>query len=112
MQIALLIGYLDKSRRSGTNTTVLEEELNKKETLIKDLDSQFSNIVIAIAIAPDVSSLAHSLNEINCKRKELVLSVEKLKERLVSLQGKGSFEVFIMEFLIHYSMGCFYKYGR
>ncbi len=98
--IALLIGYMDKSRRSGTDTTVLEEELNKKETLIKDLDTQISNIVTAIAIAPDVSSLAHSLNEINSKRKELVLSVEKLKERLVSLQGKGSFEVDIMEFLI------------
>ncbi|WP_228117512.1 hypothetical protein [Enterobacter sp. C6] len=98
--IALLIGYMDKSRRSGTDTTVLEEELNKKETLIKDLDTQISNIVTAIAIAPDVSSLGHSLNEINSKRKELVLSVEKLKERLVSLQGKGSFEVDIMEFLI------------
>lgn len=78
--IALLIGYMDKSRRSGTDTTVLEE-LNKKETLIKDLDTQISNIVTAIAIAPDVSSLGHSLNEINSKRKELVLSVEKLKER-------------------------------
>ncbi|MCK6840213.1 zinc ribbon domain-containing protein [Enterobacter roggenkampii] len=98
--IALLIGYMDKSRRSGTDTTVLEEELNKKEILIKDFDTQISNIVTAIAIAPDVSSLAHSLNEINSKRKELVLSVEKLKERLVSLQGKGSFEVDIMEFLI------------
>jgi len=98
--IALLIGYMDKSRKNGSDTTLIEEELNEKEKLIKSLDSKISNLVTAIAIAPDVNSLAHSLNEINSKRKELVLSVEKLKERLVSLQGKGSFEVDIMEFLI------------
>ena len=91
---------MDKSRKNGSDTTLIEEELNEKEKLIKSLDSKISNLVTAIAIAPDVNSLAHSLNEINSKRKELVLSVEKLKERLVSLQGKGSFEVDIMEFLI------------
>ncbi|MCU8611316.1 recombinase family protein [Klebsiella pneumoniae] len=98
--IALLIGYMDKSRKNGSDTTLIEEELNEKEKFIKALDSKISNLVTAIAIAPDVNSLAHSLNEINSKRKELVLSVEKLKERLVSFQGKGSFEVDIMEFLI------------
>ncbi|EPT0360710.1 recombinase family protein [Enterobacter cloacae subsp. dissolvens] len=98
--IALLIGYMDKSRKSGSDTTVIEEDLKKKEASIRDLDSRISNMVAAIAIAPDVSSLAHSLNETNIQRKELVLEVEKLKERLVSLQDKGSFEVDIMEFLI------------
>jgi len=70
------------------------------KTLIQDLDARISNMVASIEIAPDVSSLAHSLNEIKIQRKELVLELEKLKERLVSLKGKGSFEVDIMGFPI------------
>ena len=54
----------------------------------------------AIAIAPNVSALAVQLNAFDMERKKTVLEVDKLKERLYSLKGKGSLEVDINEFMI------------
>ncbi|PQV82272.1 recombinase family protein, partial [Cronobacter sakazakii] len=91
--ISLLIGYMDKSRKDGINTTAIEEEISRKEILITDLEFRIANMAQAIAIAPDVSALAVQLNTFDLERKKTVLEVDKLKERLHSLKGKGSLEV-------------------
>ncbi|MDU7794577.1 MAG: recombinase family protein [Citrobacter freundii] len=98
--ISLLIGYMDKSRKDGIDTTAIEEEISRKATLITDLESRISNMAKAIAIAPEVSELAVQLNAFDLERKKAVLEVDKLKERLHSLKGKGSLEVDITDFLM------------
>ncbi|HEC5277449.1 TPA: recombinase family protein [Enterobacter cloacae] len=98
--ISLLIGYMDKSRKDGIDTTAIEEEISRKEILITDLESRIANMAQAIAIAPDVSALAVQLNTFDLERKKTVLEVDKLKERLHSLKGKGSLEVDITDFLM------------
>ncbi|MFH2252691.1 recombinase family protein [Enterobacter sp. KE9933] len=98
--ISLLIGYMDKSRKDGIDTTAIEEEISRKEILIIDLESRIANMAQAIAIAPDVSALAVQLNTFDLERKKTVLEVDKLKERLHSLKGKGSLEVDITDFLM------------
>lgn len=98
--ISLLIGYMDKSRKDGINTTAIEEEISRKEILITDLEFRIANMAQAIAIAPDVSALAVQLNTFDLERKKTVLEVDKLKERLHSLKGKGSLEVDITDFLM------------
>lgn len=98
--ISLLIGYMDKSRKDGIDTTAVEEEISRKEILITDLESRIANMAQAIAIAPDVSALAVQLNTFDLERKKTVLEVDKLKERLHSLKGKGSLEVDITDFLM------------
>ncbi|HBN1732121.1 recombinase family protein [Escherichia coli] len=98
--ISLLIGYMNKRLKDGIDTTVIEEDLSRKETLITDLESRITNMAQAIAIAPNVSALAVQLNAFDMERKKTVLEVDKLKERLYSLKGKGSLEVDINEFMI------------
>ncbi|HGA2238640.1 TPA: recombinase family protein [Enterobacter roggenkampii] len=98
--IALLIGYMDKSRKDGIDTTSIEDEISRKATLITDLESRISNMAKAIAIAPEVSELAVQLNAFDLERKKAVLEADKLKERLHSLKGKGSLEVDITDFLM------------
>ncbi|MCU6304304.1 recombinase family protein [Enterobacter quasiroggenkampii] len=98
--ISLLIGYMDKSRKDGIDTTAIEEEISRKEILITDLESRIANMAQAIAIAPDVSALAVQLNTFDLERKKTVLEVDKLKERLHSLKGIGSLEVDITDFLM------------
>ncbi|WP_445663107.1 recombinase family protein [Enterobacter soli] len=98
--ISLLIAYMDKGRKDGIDTTAIEEGISRKEILITDLESRIANMTQAIAIAPDVSALAVQLNAFDMERKKAVLEVDKLKERLHSLKGKGSFGVDITEFLV------------
>ncbi|WP_320734915.1 recombinase family protein [Enterobacter kobei] len=98
--ISLLIGYMDKNRKDGINTTAIEEEISRKATLLSDLKSRISNMAKAIAIAPEVSELAVQLNLFDLERKQAVLELDKLKERLHSLKGKASLEVDITDFLM------------
>lgn len=98
--ISLLIGYMDKNRKDGIDTTAIEENISKKETMIADLQSRISNLTQAISIAPNVDALAIQLSTFDLERKKIVLEVDKLKDRLHSLKGKGSFEVDINEFLV------------
>ncbi|HHG8587714.1 TPA: recombinase family protein [Citrobacter koseri] len=98
--ISLLIAYMDKSHKDGIDTTVIEEDISRKETLISDLESRIANMAQAIAIAPDVSALAVQLNAFDMERKNTILEIDKLKERLHSLKGKGSFGVDVTEFLV------------
>ncbi|MDE9578814.1 recombinase family protein [Citrobacter koseri] len=98
--ISLLIAYMDKSHKDGIDTTVIEEDISRKETLISDLESRIANMAQAIAIAPDVSALAVQLNAFDMERKNTILEIDKLKERLYSLKGKGSFGVDVTEFLV------------
>jgi len=98
--ISLLIGYMDKNRKDGIDTTALEEDISSKETMIADLQSRISNLTQAISIAPNVDALAIQLSTFDLERKKIVLEVEKLKDRLHSLKGKGSFEVDINEFVV------------
>lgn len=98
--ISLLIAYMDKSHKDGIDTTAIEVDISRKETLISDLESRIANTAQAIAIAPDVSALAVQLNAFDMERKNTILEVDKLKERLHSLKGKGSFGVDVTEFLV------------
>lgn len=98
--ISLLIAYMDKSHKDGIDTTAIEEDISRKETLISDLESRIANMAQAIAIAPDVSALAVQLNAFDMERKNTILEIDKLKERLHSLKGKGSFGVDVTEFLV------------
>ncbi|WP_375752591.1 recombinase family protein [Enterobacter roggenkampii] len=98
--IALLIGYLNNSRKNGSDTTEIDEEINTKQSLIHGLDSQVSNLVVAVSVAPNVVELATKMQVLNSQREQLLIEVERLKERSVSLKGKGSFEIEMTEFLI------------
>lgn len=100
VMIALLIGYMDKSRKDGIDTTSIEEDIRKKEALINSFNSRISNITQAIMMVPDVAELSMQLQSLNQERSELILEVGKLKERLFSLQGKGSLKVDVADFLI------------
>ena len=77
---------MNKRLKDGIDTTVIEEDLSRKETLITDLESRITNMAQAIAIAPNVSALAVQLNAFDMERKKTVLEVDKLKERLYSLK--------------------------
>lgn len=98
--IALLIGYLNNSRKNGSDTTEIDEEINTKQSLIQGLDSQLSNLAVAVLVAPNVVELATKIQVLNSQREQLLIEVERLKERSISLKGKGSFEIEMTEFLM------------
>ncbi|EMN5860187.1 recombinase family protein [Pluralibacter gergoviae] len=97
--IALLIGYIDRRRINSSDTGSLQNEVDNKLQLVDGLDKKISNITKAIAIVEDVSELALQLNSFNKERKELLLEIDRLRGQIASLQGKGGFEVDIMEFM-------------
>ncbi|HEF0074905.1 TPA: recombinase family protein [Citrobacter youngae] len=98
--IALLMGYLNKSWKNGSDTTLIDEEINAKQSIISGLDSQISNLAAAISVAPNVVELATKIQVLNTEREQLLINVVNLKERSVSLKGKGSFEIEMTEFLV------------
>lgn len=98
--IALLIGYIDKNRVAGINTVSIDEDISKKERMLSDLLSRIQKLVKVIEMVDDVPEIAIELNNLNTQRKELVLDISKLKERLNSLKGKGAFELDVNEFII------------
>ncbi|MDT7116111.1 recombinase family protein [Citrobacter braakii] len=57
--IALLMGYLNNSWKNGSDTTLIDEEINAKQSIIADLDSKISNLAAAISVAPNVVELGN-----------------------------------------------------
>jgi len=104
--IALMIGYMDKNRRDGSDTTDIENSIQIKQAAVSVLDTRINNIVTTISLAPSVTELAIQLNSLNEERNALILEVQRLQERKELLSGKGSFEVNIVEFmeLIHWNV--------
>ncbi len=98
--IALLIGYINQSRKNGCDTTSIDEDIINKQSVIEGLNSKITNLTLAISIAKDVNELATLLQSLNTQREKLLVEIEKLKERSVSLKAKGSFEIEITDFLI------------
>lgn len=98
--IALLIGYINQSRKNGCDTTSIDEDIINKQSVIEGLNSKITNLTLAISIAKDVNELATLLQSLNTQSEKLLVEIEKLKERSVSLKAKGSFEIEITDFLI------------
>lgn len=104
---ALLIGYIDSSRREGQDTTELTNLIERKSNDVDVINSSIGNITIAIEKGANIDQLVDRIKVLSSDREILVKEIDKLKARKVMIESKGSFEFTIMEFMELIQWGVF-----
>lgn len=104
---ALLIGYINSSRKEGQDTTELTNLIERKNNDIGAINRSVGNISLAIEKGANIDQLVDRIKVLSSDREILVKEVDKLKTRKAMIESKGSFEFTIMEFMELIQWGVF-----
>ncbi|WP_455915101.1 recombinase family protein [Pantoea agglomerans] len=99
VMIALLIGYMDASRKDGKDTTEITDEITTKKEAIVSLENSISNISTAIEQGGNIPQLVSRLKILAEDRETLIKQTQRLNERKILYESKGSFEVNMIDFM-------------
>lgn len=104
---ALLMGYIDSSRREGQDTTELTNLIERKSKDVDAINGSIGNISIAIEKGANIDQLVERIKILSSDREILIKEIDKLKTRKAMVESKGSFEFTIMEFMNLIQWGVF-----
>ncbi|MCE0826581.1 recombinase family protein [Buttiauxella sp. A2-C2_NF] len=104
---AVLMGYIDSSRREGQDTTELTNLIERKSNDVDAINGSIGNISIAIEKGANIDQLVERIKILSSDREILIKEIDKLKTRKAMVESKGSFEFTIMEFMNLIQWGVF-----
>lgn len=104
---AVLMGYIDSTRREGQDTTELTNLIERKSNDVDAINGSIGNISIAIEKGANIDQLVERIKILSSDREILIKEIDKLKTRKAMVDSKGSFEFTIMEFMNLIQWGVF-----
>ncbi|MGX9273489.1 recombinase family protein [Pantoea ananatis] len=90
---ALVIGYINDKKDSQIdnteNTSLLEKDLGELERL----DKTIANVSYALEQGVNLEAMVLRLKELSNERERVITNIDKIKQRMIALEGKGGINV-------------------
>jgi hypothetical protein len=100
LMIVLLIGYLDQSKKSTSNTEVFEQVIGEKEERLKAVNTTLDNLLEAIeASTGNLPTLIDRMTKLEVEKSEILVSIDRIKQKKALVEDQGSFEVKMVDFI-------------
>lgn len=102
----LVIGYINDKKNSQVSNDEQELFLEKEQSELERIDKTISNVTYALEQGVNLNTMVLRLKELTTEREKIITNIDKIKQRIVVLEGKGSISVAMEEFfnLIRWSV--------
>lgn len=98
--ISLLMEYVDPSRDTSQNIASIESAIESKQSLLDSCSDRIKNLTqLAEMGVGNIVELSQRLIELGKERNSLILEVSRLSDKKVQMEGKGSFEDDMIDFM-------------
>lgn len=93
----LVIGYINDKKDSQVSNDEQGLLLEKEQSELERIDKTISNVTYALEQGVNLNTMVLRLKELSTEREKIITNIDKIKQRIVVLEGKGSISVAMEE---------------
>ncbi len=89
----LVIGYVNNKKDSQVDNAEQVTLLEKEQVELERIEKTISNVSYAIEQGVNLDTMVLRLKELSTEREKIITNIDKIKQRMIALEGKGGINV-------------------